>query len=153
LEVAVVLARHARQLGISVSVDPERDRHSSDQDKLMELATTLFLNAHQMQDYFPPTTRPTPTHEHPTWLTKAIQPTLFYLRWYGDRQVNKEIVITMGDQGAIRVSTLKLEKACNNRNNNHNNNNKDDNNLWHPGNGCITNVAILDNDSDMSIMT
>jgi sugar/nucleoside kinase (ribokinase family) len=125
-DVSVVLAREARRRGITVSVDPEKDRFSHDQDELLELATTVILNADEMQDYWKrrtamleekhcraPLRKPTVKFSNPNdhgvagftdnSLANCICPSAFYLRWMGMSELGRDIVITKGSMGALYV--------------------------------------------------
>ena len=126
--VANALAKEARKRGIPVAVDPEKDRQRVEQDELMVLATTLFTNSDQMGTYFDrqrkeleeqnrrgslakPVIRGTKgdTNSITQMLACAIDPSCFYLRWHGDTQLHKEVVLTKGKLGAIRVAPKKME--------------------------------------------
>lgn len=120
-DVSLVLAREARSRGLSISVDPEKDRMLAEQDELLELATTVFLNSHQMHAYFERRTTALEEIHGRTALTKrevdclrtnsavadaitnSVRPPLFYLRWHGESQLAKDFVITKGCLGAIHV--------------------------------------------------
>lgn len=126
-DVSVVLAREARRRGLSVSVDPEKDRFLEEQDELLELATTVFLNAQQMQPYFERRSSaleeihgrvalPKPVVEYPISnrivadaITNSVCPPLFFLRWYGELELAKDFVITKGCFGAIHVQPESLQ--------------------------------------------
>lgn len=125
-DVSIVLAREARRRGISVSVDPEKDRFSNEQDELLELATTIILNAHEMEDYWQrrtvmleekhcraPLAKPTVIFSRTNHsgvigvtdsiLANCIRPSSFYIRWMGKAQIERDIVITKGSLGALHV--------------------------------------------------
>ncbi|CAB9510183.1 Ketohexokinase [Seminavis robusta] len=124
-DLALALAQEATRRHIPVSVDPEKDRQLPAQDKMMELASILFLNATQMNDFFQrkhqefSTTitqrqqtldglKPETANLDPAIITSAIQPSLSYLCWHGTQQLHKQVVITKGDLGAIRVTAQEL---------------------------------------------
>jgi sugar/nucleoside kinase (ribokinase family) len=120
-DVSLVLAREARRRGVSFSVDPEKDRMLPEQDELLELATTVFLNSQQMHSYFERRTTaleamhgrealPKPKVKCRIMnstvtdaITNSIRPPAFYLRWHGESQLAKDFVITKGCLGAIHV--------------------------------------------------
>jgi sugar/nucleoside kinase (ribokinase family) len=124
-DASLVLAIEARKRGITVSVDAEKDRHIKSQHSLLELATTLFTNSSQLQDYFDKRTRDLETlhkQESPPepiisecstvndksavvaqTLAHSVNPSSFYLRWHGASQLQKDVVITKGSMGAIRI--------------------------------------------------
>jgi len=51
-DVALRLAEEAQKRNIPISVDAEKDRTIASMDGLLEKATTLFTNSHQLQSYF-----------------------------------------------------------------------------------------------------
>jgi len=125
--VANALAREARKRGIPVAVDPERDRHMAAQDELMALATTLFTNSDQMRNYFDRRNRELEAKHGRRPLvvpkvkgskcsakiteivSKSIEPSSFYLRWYAEQQLHKDIVLTKGKHGSVRVLPTQYE--------------------------------------------
>ena len=130
--VANALAKEARKRGIPVAVDPEKDRQREEQDELMVLATTLLTNSDQMDKYFDRRRRELAgqnegesllkpvislstenTNSSTQILANAIDPSSFYLRWHGDTQLHKEVVLTKGKLGAIRVTSKKMEATKN----------------------------------------
>lgn len=129
-EVANALAKEAQRRGIPVAVDPEKDRNTPAQDELMELATTLFTNSEQLESYYerrgneleckhgrPPVSKPKivasagSTTSNIEIVANSIRPSAFYLRWHNDRQFHKEVVLTKGKLGALRVVPTKLESC------------------------------------------
>jgi sugar/nucleoside kinase (ribokinase family) len=126
-EVALELAREARRRGLTVSVDAEKDRNNHFQHELQQLSTTLFTNSEQLEEYFEkygrrleqiqkrPGLRTSPTkivcssHFSVSPATRealasCIRPSLFYLHWFGDQQRNKEVIITRGSMGALKIT-------------------------------------------------
>ena len=128
-DVANALAKEARRRGIPVAVDPEKDRSLAAQDELMELATTLFTNSDQLDNYFErrskeleeqggrvPLLKPkingsAGNTSNTQILGNSVKPSSFYLRWHADAQLHKEVVLTKGTMGAIRVIPKKLESC------------------------------------------
>ena len=136
IDVALALAKEARRRGISVTVDAEKDRNSTKQDALLELSTCLFTNAGQLEDYFKRRTMDL-EEEHGTQqkmttlkelpnekdctiekgtrnfkiksiFGKSIRPSSFYLLWYGASQLQKSVVITKGQLGALHIQPIQL---------------------------------------------
>ena len=123
-EAALALAVAARNRNITVSVDVEKDRKTKALDALMEVATTVFTNADQIEDYLSRLTTELELENCRNSLEEvevvaredvlsaigdsfaesvaiSIRPSAFFSRWY--RQEEKEVVITKGSRGAIRV--------------------------------------------------
>jgi len=115
---AFALAREARNRGIPVSVDAEKDRHIESMDGLLDLATLLFTNSTQLDTYFArrigelngtnidelPEILPSflePKNIHLV-CQKSVAPSRYFLQWYGQRA--KEVVITKGSMGALHIS-------------------------------------------------
>lgn len=125
-DTALVLASEARRRGITVSVDAEKDRNIGSQHGLLELATTIFTNGGQMTDYFAARTKRLEEHHNRAplpdmkivcdnnaaskMLANSVRPSAFYLRWFGDSQLEKDVVITKGGMGAIHVKPTSFEK-------------------------------------------
>jgi len=122
-DASLALVIEARKRGITVSVDAEKDRNIQSQHGLLELATTLFTNSTQLQGYFDTRTEELEQKHKQQSLPKAtlecasvvdklvvaqtlaasLNPSSFYLRWFGESQLEKDVVITKGSMGALRV--------------------------------------------------
>jgi sugar/nucleoside kinase (ribokinase family) len=120
-EAALYLARQALQRHIPVSLDVEKDRGTTDLDDLLILATFIFTNAEQLEDYLQRLTRQAEETYQRRRLANpvlvgnlvdlpkdlaamyiyALRPSTYFTRWF--QQVGKEIVITKGSQGSIHV--------------------------------------------------
>ena len=119
--VALALAKEARKRGISVSLDVEKDRKTEALDAFLEIATTIFTNAQQLEAYLSRLTQekekllgksplPDPTivtrgcylnEAHAGLFLKLSRPSTFFSRWFEQR--SKETVITRGAQGVVHV--------------------------------------------------
>jgi sugar/nucleoside kinase (ribokinase family) len=124
-DASLALAVEARKRGITVSVDVEKDRNIKSQHGLLELATTLFTNSSQLQAYFDKRNAELEMlHDRQSvpeatvseggtvtvkssivaqTLANSVKPSSFYLRWIGEPQLQKDVVITKGSMGAIRI--------------------------------------------------
>lgn len=139
LGASLALAKEARRRNITVSVDAEKDRHDENQHEMMELATTLFTNSQQLKGYFKTRTallekqknRPlmiskknaNTTFVGDSWNVKSLkelecssEPLAFYLRWCDEKQMDKDVIITKGHLGALRVHAIKQKSAAQNAN-------------------------------------
>ena len=116
-EAALAIAQEARKRGIPISIDVEKNRYSKAQDQLLELATIVFTNSYQIDDYLNYLCREkeqeartslqnsTATLVHPSLkdsaytpivkdtLIQAIQPSFYFARWHSQTS-GKEVVIT-----------------------------------------------------------
>lgn len=128
-EAACYLARGARQRGIPVSLDVEKDRGSTALDELLELADLIFTNEQQLEAYLQRLTheweiatqrRPleTPILDNQSTTVSprlaqtfvhALEPMTYFTRRYG--QVGKEVIITKGKQGSIHVQCESIHVA------------------------------------------
>lgn len=110
-EAALALANEARKRSIPVSVDVEKNRHSKAQDQLLESATMIFTNAHQIDDYLTTLSAELEVQHNREVLSSSyiipgkeqelnterdfvhvVRPSFHFARWYG--QIRKEVVIT-----------------------------------------------------------
>lgn len=127
-DASLALAIEARKRGITVSVDAEKDRNIQSQHALLELATTLFTNSTQLQGYFERRTGELETMSKrlalpgaiAQWdtivqnpivaetLAQSVNPSSFYLRWFGESQLEKDVVITKGSMGALRIKPTSI---------------------------------------------
>ena len=121
-EAALCLAKAARRRGLPVSLDVEKDRHHPALDELLELASIVFTNHGQIEDYLHRLTKEYERREGRSllketaargrpenWLefyAHVLQPSAFFTRWH--KQLGKEVVITLGDQGAVHVQCQAL---------------------------------------------
>ena len=128
-DISLALATEARRRDITVSVDAEKDRNIASQHELLELATTIFMNSKQLHEYFALRTNTLEAqHDRPALqkpkvncsiandvvantLCNSIHPSAFYLRWFGESQLEKEVVITKGSIGALRIKPESYETA------------------------------------------
>jgi sugar/nucleoside kinase (ribokinase family) len=122
-EVALALASEAHRRGIPVSLDVEKDRGTSALDTLLEVATIIFTNSEQVDEYLNRLNReresstgteplPLPVvrtssstlidEDMMSQYASAIRPSSYFTRWF--HQKTKEVVITRGSSGAIHVS-------------------------------------------------
>lgn len=137
-EAALYLMQQAKQRGINVSLDVEKDRGSKALDEMVGLADIIFTNALQLEEFLGRLTtewestlglaplKPTVVHNKtPLPLSmarvfvRAIEPSTYFTRRY--QQVGKQIVITKGSQGSIHVvcesvRVTDIEKSTGNEN-------------------------------------
>lgn len=130
-EAALILAREAKQRGISVSIDIEKDRNSKALDRLLEEAGIIFTNSDQIEGYLNRLTREYEEAKDLIRLKKpnivasnsncilcdkdmdlyahVIKPSAYFTRIFG--QNGKLVVITKGEQGALCVLTTAITKS------------------------------------------
>jgi sugar/nucleoside kinase (ribokinase family) len=124
-DVALAMAREARNRGISVSVDVEKDRETKALDSLLEEATVVFTNSGQIDEYLnrlnleledskgrrhlpSPVIRIASGCAVAEECASAIRPSSYFTRWF--QQQRKEVVITKGASGAFHVRCEEI--AC-----------------------------------------
>lgn len=113
---SLYLARQAKQRGITVSCDCEKDRHNQDLDRLLEISDIVFTNSGYLGDYLARLTRqleqerniapllmPATTVDTATSssmlgeqaieaIINSLTPSAFLARWYP--QLGRQVIVT-----------------------------------------------------------
>lgn len=123
---ALYMARQAKQRGIPISLDVEKDRGSDALDELMVLADIIFTNTMQLKDYLRRLTEQWEEKEQlkplgdaflcnkskvsesvALSLVHALEPSTYFVRRY--QHIGKQVVITKGQHGSIHVECASIE--------------------------------------------
>jgi sugar/nucleoside kinase (ribokinase family) len=125
-EAALEIAKQARQRDIPVSVDIEKDRYSKALDELLQIATLVFTNANQMEDYLrrlctqweqekqrklePVVISSNMCDSDMEFFVQTIRPSAFLSRWVGRKQ---QVVMTKGHLGALSIECNAIGNSQN----------------------------------------
>lgn len=127
-DAALVVAKEAKRRGISVSVDAEKDRHTTSLDELLVLADTIFTNSGQIDEYLTrrsaelitersmtplvpslPLTRSCLDDKETKEILHLLRPSIFYSQFY--QQARKEVVVSKGNRGALAVVCQHIDEV------------------------------------------
>lgn len=118
--VSLKMAQEAAARKIPVSVDAEKDRKTPDLDLLLDVASQVFTNQQQIDDYLSRLTKQNEIKfgrhhlKEPEvvgsindadlqFYARCMRPSFYFTRWNMATARQKEVVITKGDAGSILI--------------------------------------------------
>ena len=137
-DVSLWMAKEAKNRGITVSCDCEKDRSTKALDELIEVCDILFTNSNYLGDYLQRLTgeREAATGRQPLAKQKvfgrdeneqeatkeelldiyarSLTPSMYFSRWQQELAIGKEVVVTHGSMGALHFKQTKSSKKFRN---------------------------------------
>ncbi len=137
-DVSLWMAKEAKNRGITVSCDCEKDRSTKSLDELIEVCDILFTNSNYLGDYLQRLTgeREAATgrqalakqnvfgrYDNEQGATKeqvldiyarSLTPSIYFSRWQKEMSIGKEVVVTHGSKGALHFKQMKSSKRSKN---------------------------------------
>jgi len=131
-DVSLWMAKEAKERGITVSLDCEKDRNTKSLDQLLDVCDILFTNSNYLGEYLerltcekeaatdrPPLSKPTITlsneQQHKEQLidtyVRSLTPSMYFARWQQESAVGKQVVVTHGSMGALHFKQIEFSTA------------------------------------------
>eukprot|EP00533_Pseudo-nitzschia_delicatissima_P016867 CAMPEP_0197265726 /NCGR_PEP_ID=MMETSP1432-20130617/2572_1 /TAXON_ID=44447 /ORGANISM="Pseudo-nitzschia delicatissima, Strain UNC1205" /LENGTH=439 /DNA_ID=CAMNT_0042730499 /DNA_START=104 /DNA_END=1420 /DNA_ORIENTATION=+ len=132
-DVSLWMAKEAKERGITVSLDCEKDRNTKALDQLLDLCDILFTNSNYLGEYLDrltcekeaatdrrPLSKPTITLSNEgeeeeeqlidTYI-RSLTPSMYFARWQQESAIGKQVVVTHGSMGALHFKQIEYSKA------------------------------------------